>query len=842
MPSHGGALPDPVDFKLVFESSPGLYLLLDPQLTILAVSEAYLKATMTRRDAIVGRGLFEVFPDNPHDPEASGVRNLAASLDRVRREGVADTMAVQKYDIPLPDGRGFEERFWSPVNSPVHGPDGALAYIIHRVEDVTEFIHLRQARTEHERITEVLTAKAERAEAEVFTRAQEVAEANRQLSKANGELEHLYAQTKELEELKTHFFSNISHEFRTPLTLMLGPVSDGLADGDEPLAPRQRARFELVQHNALRLLALVNALLDLTSLEAGHLRGSFVRTDLSALTTTLAELFRSAADAAGLTFVVEAPPLSEQVWLDRHMWEKVVSNLVSNALKFTERGQIAVRVSEDARAVTLEVTDSGRGIGPDDVPHVFDRFYRAKQKGGELREGTGIGLALVRELVERHGGRVTVESALGTGTAFRVSIPKGHAHLPADCLSEAAPGDIDTRTSQAQAGAARRRGPGARPSVAPEEATGDRRHVLVVEDNADLRTYFEGLLSPAYRVTTVGDGREALGAVAHEVPDLIVSDVMMPRLDGMGLVRELRANARTATLPVILVSARAGAEASVQGLDAGCDDYLAKPFSARELLARVRTHLELARLRREWAEGLERANRELVEANRDLDAFASSVSHDLRSPLRAISGFAGALDEDFGPTLHAEARSLLHKIQSSARRMERIIESLLRFARTSRQSLSTQVVQTQDLVGDIVRELVAASGDRKPHVHVAPLPDIVADASLMAQVFSNLIGNAVKFSRHHETPRIEIAHERDAHEEVFEIRDNGSGFDMEHAGQLFGMFQRLHSESEFEGTGVGLSIVKSIVVRHGGRVWATSRPGQGATFSFSIPRAGQQPA
>jgi signal transduction histidine kinase len=816
------------DFKLVFESVPGLYLLLDPALTIVAVSNAYVRATLTRREDIVGRGLFEVFPDNPDDPEASGVRNLKASLDRVRREGVADTMAVQKYDIQVPGSTGFEARFWSPLNTPVFSPDGTLAYIVHRVEDVTDYVRLKQA--------------GSRAEAEVFARGQELAEANRQLSGANAELERLYAQTKELEQLKTQFFGNISHEFRTPLTLMLGPVSDGLADGDEPLGARQRTRFELVQHNALRLLALVNALLDLTSLEAGHLRGTFVASDPSALTTTLAELFRSAADAAGLAFVVDAPAVSEPIWLDRQMWEKVVSNLVSNALKFTDQGRVAVRVTEDAGAVTLEVADSGRGIGPDDLPHVFDRFYRARHKDGDLREGTGIGLALVRELVERHGGAVSVDSTVGVGSTFRVSIPKGHAHLPAECLAESAPAEIDTRTTRAHAGEARRLGPPSRPDAASTDgarsSAPDRPHVLVVEDNADLRTYFEGLLAPLYRVTTVRDGREALEAVATAVPDLVVSDVMMPRLDGMGLVRELRTTPRTATLPVILVSARAGEEASIQGLDAGCDDYLAKPFSARELLARVRTHLELARLRREWTQGIERANRELVEANRELDAFASSVSHDLRAPLRSIGGFAAALDEDFGDQLPADARALLERIRAAAQRMEGIIQSLLTFARTSRQALDKRVVPTRELVGGIVQQMIAGR-ERPPDVRIDALPDVVADPSLLTHVFANLIGNAVKFTRNADAPRIEITSEpRDGHT-VFSVRDNGAGFDMAHADHLFRMFQRLHTEKQFEGTGVGLSIVKSIVARHGGDVWASASPGQGATFFFSIPRRDQ---
>jgi PAS domain S-box-containing protein len=266
MPSSSA--PDP-DFKALFESAPGSYLVLTPDLTIVAVSDAYLRSTMTERDEIVGRGLFEVFPDNPDDPAASGERNLRTSLERVLRERVPDTMAVQKYDIRRPDG-GFEERYWSPVNSPVLGKDGRVRYIIHRVEDVTEFVRLKQAGSEQEKLTHELRTRAEEMEAEILLRSVELQDANERL--------------RELDRAKTAFFDNVSHEFRTPLTLQLGPLEEALNDSDDPLSSANRERIEMARRNGLRLLRLVNTLLDFSRMEAGRAEASFEPVDLASVT------------------------------------------------------------------------------------------------------------------------------------------------------------------------------------------------------------------------------------------------------------------------------------------------------------------------------------------------------------------------------------------------------------------------------------------------------------------------------------------------------------------------------------------------------------------------------
>jgi signal transduction histidine kinase len=833
------ALPD---FKALFEAAPTPYLVLDAELTIVAVSDAYLRATMTARDAIVGRGIFDVFPDNPDDPAADGVRNLEVSLNRVRQHAVADTMAVQKYDIRRPDdeGGGFEERFWSPVNTPVVADDGALAFIIHRVEDVTEFIRLKQLGTERERATEELRVKAGQMEAEIYARAQELSQANRQLSEANAEFGRLNERLRELDELKTQFFSNVSHEFRTPLTLMLGPLEDGLHDGGEPLGPRQRGRFQMAHDNALRLLKLVTALLDFARLEAGRVRARFAPLDIAGFTAELAGMFQSAAARAGLAFVIDCPPVSEPLWVDRDMWEQIVPNLVSNALKFTDAGRVAVTMREEPAGIVLEVSDTGIGIPESEWPHIFERFHRVPDTGGRIYEGTGIGLALVRELVELHGGRVSVESALGRGTTFRVEMRKGYAHLPPEFVShepvtvhagrggEAYAVEISRMIPEGTATADKR--PQAAHAVRPPGA-----RILVADDNADLREYLSNLLAPTYDVVTATDGLDALNVAREQRPDMVVSDVMMPRLDGFGLVRELRADEVTASIPIVLLSARAGEEASIEGLDAGADDYLVKPFSARELLARVRTHLHLSRMRRDWIARLERTNRELAAANTELDAFASSVSHDLRAPLRAINGFADILAEQYSAGMPDDARELLQSVRNAGKRMNGLIDDLLRFARVSRQPLSLGTVDVGANVAGVVQELTAAHADRTLDVQIGPLPAVVGDEALVKQVFTNLLSNAIKFTRGKAPAVIEVGARRESDEHVFFVRDNGAGFDSTYAGKLFGMFQRLHSQEQFAGTGVGLSLVKRIVERHGGRVWAESDVDQGATFYFSMP-------
>ncbi|HEX4339997.1 MAG TPA: ATP-binding protein [Polyangiaceae bacterium] len=824
---------DELDFKLLFQESPDVLLVLlpdAPTYTMVGATRARLEVTHTTREQTMGHGLFELFPDNPDDPGATGTSNLRASLDRVLATRAADTMAVQKYDIRGPDG-AFQARYWSPRNVPVLGASGELKYILHRVEDVTELVRASE-------MGEELRDRTRAMEREVIAR-------SRELSVANGYLRDANARLGELDTAKTTFFNNVSHEFRTPLTLMLGPLEDALADTSEPLGPEQKIRFELAHANALRLLKLVNALLDFSRAEAGRLRAVYAPVDMASLTAQLAGMFQSAVDKAGIRLVVECPPLSEPVWIDRDMWEKIVPNLVSNAFKFTHRGEIAVRVREEDKCAILEVSDTGVGIPEKELPKIFDRFHRVPGVEGRTHEGTGIGLSLVRELCELHGGRVSVESTVGAGTTFHVEIPKGAAHLPADALAQGTADTKPGRDSAAYAAEAARWTssstsesllpslPNARlraPVPVEDEPTDVRARVLVVDDNADLRKYLSRLLSPNYDVMTAEDGEAALDVMDEVTPDIVVSDVMMPRLDGFGLVRSLRAKKKTSSIPVILLSARAGEESAIDGLDAGSDDYLIKPFSARELLARVRTHVDLARSRRAWIAELERTNHEL-------DSFSYSVSHDLRAPLRAIHGFSGALGAEYSDQLDDKGRDYVQRIQTAVVRMTAMIDSMLELAQITRLGVKTAPVDLSAVAREIVSDLRSADPGRTVKVDIDDGLVARGDVRLVRVALVNLLGNAWKYSSHVEAPHIEFKR-WPGDEPVFFVRDNGAGFDASHATKLFAPFQRFHNQSEFAGTGIGLATVQRIVLRHGGRIWADSAIGAGATFFFSLPDVG----
>jgi signal transduction histidine kinase/DNA-binding response OmpR family regulator len=416
----------------------------------------------------------------------------------------------------------------------------------------------------------------------------------------------------EIDRAKTVFFSNVSHEFRTPLTLMLGPVEEALDNPETPLPVR--TQLELAHRNSLRLLKLVNTLLDFSRIEAGRVQASYEPTDLSALTGDLASTFRSAIEAAGLHLVVDTTALDAPVYVDREMWEKIVLNLLSNAFKFTLRGTVAIRLRREGSDAVLQVEDTGVGVAQHELPRLFERFYRVEGTAGRTQEGSGIGLALVQELVKLHGGTIGATSDFGTGTSFRVTVPLGTAHLPSERIK--APRSLSSTavTAQAFVQEALRWIPtnlsdtaSPTPTLMEGPTKPSGRHyaktigarILLADDNADMRMYVHDLLSPTYAVQTVADGQQALEAARHQRPDLILSDIMMPNMDGLQLLKALRADEALRDIPVILLSARAGEESRVEGLDSGADDYLVKPFSARELTARVGALLELTRMRRE---------------------------------------------------------------------------------------------------------------------------------------------------------------------------------------------------------------------------------------------------
>ncbi len=417
----------------------------------------------------------------------------------------------------------------------------------------------------------------------------------------------------EIDRAKTQFFSNVSHEFRTPLTLMLGPVAEAATHPQVPDA--LRSQLQLAHRNSLRLLKLVNSLLDFSRIEAGRVQSSFEPVDIGALTGDLASTFRAAIEGAGIEFRVECDAVAP-VYVDREMWEKIVLNLLSNAFKFTFKGRIALRLRSAQGQALLELEDTGVGIPAQELPRIFERFHRIEGSAGRTQEGSGIGLALVQELVKLHGGSVDVASQLNQGTTFRVRLPMGSAHLPAERIRTAQAATAVGPRAEAYVQEALRWLPQqapdsflplAAPLEPPVPAAQARRpsgRILLADDNADMRLYVGELLARDYSVEAVADGEAALAAMRREPVDLVISDVMMPGLDGFGLLKAVRGDPALWATPFVLLSARAGETARAEGLDARADDYLVKPFFARELLSRVDALLTLSRLRRAGEERL----------------------------------------------------------------------------------------------------------------------------------------------------------------------------------------------------------------------------------------------
>ena len=448
-----------------------------------------------------------------------------------------------------------------------------------------------------------------------------------------------------LDHAKTAFFSNVSHELRTPLTLILGPVEDAVLNQ----APPSLDSLRMLHRNALRLLKLVNGLLDFVRIEVGRMRANYEPTDLALLTAQLASVFRSAVERAGLKLIIECPPLPEPVYVDREMWEKIVLNLLSNALKATFDGEIRVSISSSETGAVLTVGDTGSGIPEAELSNIFERFSRIEGARRRSHEGSGIGLALVHELVEMHGGTISVESQVNYGTIFKVQLPFGHGHLAYGNVARESAGPLVVPGSAA---AFVQEALGWLPghdqvreeisgSVSDDQgeqaATAAKQVLLLVDDNADMREYVRSLLATRYDVVTAGNGRAALDEVRRRAPDLVLTDVMMPEMDGFALLSAIRNDPATAAIPIIMLSARAGEEARIEGVESGADDYLTKPFTARELVARVDAQLKLSRLRREAAEQrvaftqeIDRARQQAGEALEHVPVAFCTMDRDYR--------------------------------------------------------------------------------------------------------------------------------------------------------------------------------------------------------------------
>jgi signal transduction histidine kinase len=628
----------------------------------------------------------------------------------------------------------------------------------------------------------------------------------------------------ELNRAKTQFFSNISHEFRTPLTLMLGPLDEAGDDGLDAAAAAQ------VRRSAIRLTKLVNTLLDFSRLEEGRLQPDVRPVDLARLTADVAGAFQSAAEAAGLEFGVDCPPLPESVHVDPQLWDRIVLNLLSNALKFTEAGRIEVRLRQDGDEVVLTVADTGVGIPTVDQPALFDRFYRVRSVAGRSYEGSGIGLALVHELTQLHGGSVAVDSELGRGSTFTVRIPLGTDHLatttrlvgpspvvasrmdPEVYVTEAL-GWVDAPTAST---ADHHLAPAA--SAADESGADDRPAVLVVDDNADMRDYLVRVLSPYWAVRAVPDGRTALRVLDDARPDLVLTDVMMPRMDGFELLNAIRANPQTQDLPVVVLSARASEHATLMGFEGGADDYVTKPFTVPELVARIRANLELSRLRRRLA--AERARSDLV----------AGLSHDMQTPLAVILGTLTELREE---GLTGEERAeLTAAAQRRAEDLRLLLQQFLDAARLHADrplTLDPRPVELAPLVADTVAQL--RRGDRTRIESHADLPHVVADPGRVRQILLNLLQNA---DRHAGGAAVAVTLVAQDGHVVVTVADEGPGIHPDDLDHVFDRFYR-GRDAHGTGSGLGLHISRTLAEAQGGRLEVASGGGRGTCFTLTLP-------
>ena len=616
--------PFSLDYREVFDFLPFPHLIVSPDLEILFANKAYREATLTENKDMVGKNIFDVFPDNPASPSDEGVKRLLASFQRVLATKQPDMMPVQKYDIRTDSGT-FEERHWSPMNVPVLNSEGQVVCIIHRVQDVTSLAKTLSTPTADQRMQDLTS--------ELFLRGRELDAANRKLHRANETLQ-------EVDQAKTDFFNDVSHELRTPLTLLLWSLEQLSRPGNQRNESENKA-LATATRNAKRMLRLVNTLLEFARADAGRVKATYQPTNLAAITRELASQFRTAIEQAGLALTVDCPPLPHPVYVDHEMWEKIVLNLLSNAFKFTERGEIRVSVSEANGCAQLTIQDTGNGIAAEDIPLVFDRFFRSSEPRARGEEGSGIGLALVKELVRFHGGEIRVESLKGQGTAFHVSIPFGTAHLPANSISEdTGARELKEVRSYVEEAHHWLKGSGTEPGAHGEpgpiaRADGRRARILVVDDSAELGSYIARLLGERFDTETATEGARALNSIYQNPPDVLVTDLLMAGMGGLDLVRSIRTDPVVSTLPIIIVSGKADDDQRSAALEAGADDFLVKPFNARELLARVALLVEQG----------ERSRHE-----RKLRAEAEAARARMRMVLESVSEAFVAVDRNWRVT------------------------------------------------------------------------------------------------------------------------------------------------------------------------------------------------
>ncbi len=662
----------------------------------------------------------------------------------------------------------------------------------------------------------------------------------------------------EIDRAKTAFFSNVSHEFRTPLTLMLSPLQDLLARSRTHLSPTAKEQLELVNRNGARLLRLVNTLLDFSRIEAGRAQAVYEATDLAAFTAELASVFRSATERAGLRLLVDCRDIGQPVYVDRDMWEKIVLNLLSNAFKFTFEGEIAVSVSRVGDTAELRVRDTGVGIPAEAIPGLFKRFHRVPDTRSRTCEGSGIGLALAHELVKLPGGSLRVESVVGQGSTFIATVPLGQDHLASRQLGgarksvstavgarpfveEALHWLPDSKPAEKELSENHELLPGPCPP-ASNVASASRPRIVVADDNSDMRQYLVRLLAEDFAVEAVPDGQAALSLARERPPDLILSDVMMPRLDGIELLRELRADPALKEVPIILLSARAGEESRLEGMQSGADDYLVKPFSAPELIARVEAHVKMHRMRqqakitleeqvRARTKELEQRNAEIAQQSREVQDLSARLLQSQDAERRRI---ARELHDSAGQNLSVlgiKAASIAERLRDAAPELCQEMEELLTLAaqlsqeiRTTSYLLHPPLLDETGVAGALqwyVQGFTARSGI---DIQLQIDPNIGRFSAEVELTIFRIVQEALtNIHRHSGSQKGRIRVARSAAEVSIEIQDYGKGMP---SGKL--------AEAQSNAPGVGLRGMRERVHQLHGQINLKS-DGSGTIVSVVLP-------
>jgi signal transduction histidine kinase len=641
------------------------------------------------------------------------------------------------------------------------------------------------------------------------------------------ELSSLNEKLIESERVKSEFVATVSHELRTPLTLILAPVESILAGDAGELNEEQTRHLKTMHNNTVRLLQLITGLLDFSRLEAGKIELRPEPTDVVALTKSILSDFAPALIQKQLTLVLNLPEASVPIEIDRYLYERILFNLVSNAIKFTQtNGIITVSLIKEAGDRWLvTVKDTGIGIPESDIAMVFQRFRQAEAPSTRRFEGAGLGLALVVEFSRLLGGDVTVESKLGVGSQFSVSFV----------------GVESAGGKQKESGQTRKvLVPQYGANDAEKQTKGDHKPtVLIAEDNTELSAYIASVLDSFCRVIIAKDGQEALDMMKASIPDLLISDIMMPEKDGLTLCKEIKSDPILKSTPVVLLTALTNRESLLKGWESGADEYLFKPFHPKELTTRIRGILAGVAARKR-AEMLA-LQQQKAQQTRD---FMSTLAHDMQVPLLGSSRVFDMLMDGKMGEVPEEIRTLIGQIQDRNKFLLKLTECLLEIYRyeSGGKDMDFTNVDTSRLIQDIVQEFSKAAEEKHIELRFTTeesMRKINADEKALKLLLTQLIDNAIKYGAESSTVTIEL--EEDREDLVLSITNTGSFIDPESQKVLFDKFWRGQPGKRFvANTGLGLYLSKRIVDAHGGTIQCISEDGKGTTFTVTLPLAKQE--